>query len=93
MFCVYVCCPIKPEKKEAFREIAVRLMELTRQEEGCLSYEIGEAQGDCVAWVERWADDEALRLHKAAPYYDESEAAMEGFFSGPVQAWRVEPFA
>lgn len=92
MICVYVCCPIKPEKREEFKKIALKLMELTRREPGCLSYEIGEAGSECVAWVERWKDEESLALHKSYDYYNEAEAAMDGFFNGQVMAWKVEPF-
>ena len=93
MFCVFVAFKLKPGKLEAFRAIALDLMEQTRREAGCLSYEIGEARDGYIAWVERWASEEALAAHKATAHYVQGEEKMEGLFEGAPQVWRVEPFA
>lgn len=92
MFCLHVRCHIHPEKLAEFQKIALSLMEKTRSEPGCLSYEIGEEEPGVVAWIERWENEEALTFHKSAPYFLESEAAIDSFFTKPAEAYRLVPF-
>lgn len=92
MFCLHVRCYIRPEKLAEFQRIALTLMEKTRCEPGCLSYDIGEEEPGVIAWIERWENDEALAVHKSAPYFIESEEAIDGFFTKPAEVHRLVPF-
>lgn len=92
MICLYIECYIIPNKLEKFREIAIGLMEKTRREPGCQSYEIGQVGEETVAWMERWKNEEALADHEKESYYLEAEEAMKGFFTKPAQVRRLTPF-
>lgn len=92
MFCLHIRCHIRPEKIAEFRKISLLLMENTRMEPGCLSYDIGEEEPGVVAWIERWDTEEALEAHKTTRYYLDSEAAMNGFFLADADVQRLDPF-
>lgn len=66
----------KPDKVEELKRILVGLAAPTRQEAGCLSYEIFQNQVDpCdFTFVEEWASEAALDAHWAAPHVQDALA-------------------
>jgi quinol monooxygenase YgiN len=55
----------------AFQVELKKLLRATLEEEGCLSYEIYECNGEKGKYIviDQWESEEALTLHKASPHY------------------------
>ena len=59
----------RPDKVEAFKAVAFELVEGSRKEPGCVSYELLQNLSDPTdfTFVEQWADTAALDVHMTAP--------------------------
>ncbi len=62
---------VKPGKNQAFREAARELIELTRKEEGNLSYDLCDdvEHPNVLTFVERWQDREAIDRHMHSEHF------------------------
>lgn len=60
-----------PNTLEETKALLVSLIEPTRQENGCLSYELWQNQEDPTefSFVEEWADQAALEAHFQTPHF------------------------
>lgn len=60
-----------PEKLDEFKFYAAEMVHKTRQEPGCLSYELLEdAEDPChLTYLERWEDDSAVMRHNASEHF------------------------
>jgi quinol monooxygenase YgiN len=60
----------RPDTVDAVRKILVGMLEPTRQEDGCLVYELLQCQDDPTdfTFVEEWTDAAALERHAASPH-------------------------
>ena len=85
-----------PAGPEAVADIRAALQELvvaTRQEEGCLAYDLYEsaaAEGVFVT-VERWSDQAALDAHMQTPHIAAALAAAEGRLAGDIAIHPLTP--
>ena len=72
---------IDPAKREAAITAALEMMEVTRQEAGCISYtfsaDLSEPGGFRI--FEEWESPEALDEHFKTPHMARFQAAMGGF--------------
>jgi len=78
--------PAKPEAADAIRAALRTLAAATRDEDGCLGYDLyesGAAPGTFVT-VERWVDQAALDAHLQAPHVAAAFAAADGALAGEV---------
>jgi quinol monooxygenase YgiN len=92
---VVATIPGKPEAAEALGAALGRLATATREEEGCLAYDVyGSATvpGTFVT-VERWRDQAALDEHLQAPHVAEAFAAADGALVGEVAIHPLTPVA
>jgi quinol monooxygenase YgiN len=66
----------RPEKVDELKAILTGLVAPTRNEAGCLSYEIFQNRADpCdFTFVEEWASDAALDAHWKAPHVQDALA-------------------
>ena len=66
----------KPDQVDELKRILMGLVAPTRQEAGCLSYEIFQNRADpCdFTFVEEWASDAALDAHWKAPHVQDALA-------------------
>lgn len=83
---VVATIPARSEAVDAIRAALQDLAAATRQEDGCLAYDLYEsaaAPGTFVT-VERWADQSALDAHLASPHVAAAFAAAEGALAGDV---------
>ena len=66
----------KPDQVDELKRILMGLVVPTRQEAGCLSYEIFQNCADpCdFTFVEEWANDAALDAHWKAPHVQDALA-------------------
>ncbi len=62
---------VKPGKNQAFRETARELIELTRKEEGNLSYDLCDDvdHPNVLTFVERWRDQAAIDRHMNSSHF------------------------
>ena len=58
-------------KQEEFVRIAKKMVEETRKEEGCISYDLVKDETDDVAFcfIEKYKDEAALEAHRASAYF------------------------
>jgi quinol monooxygenase YgiN len=83
---VVATIPVKAEHVEAMREALTGLTEATRQEPGCVAYDLYEsaAAPGVFVTVERWTDQAALDAHMQSPHIAAAFAAADGALSGDV---------
>ncbi|MCY2994095.1 MAG: putative quinol monooxygenase [Planctomycetota bacterium] len=60
----------KPGQEAALQEVLVALVELTRQEPGCLCYNLHQSKSDPTEFMfyEQWASKEAIDAHGKTPH-------------------------
>lgn len=58
-------------KQEEFVRIAKKMVEETRKEEGCISYDLVKDETDDVVFcfIEKYKDEAALEAHRASAYF------------------------
>ncbi|WP_017715363.1 putative quinol monooxygenase [Kamptonema formosum] len=69
-----------PEKLEEVKAIVTGLVEPTRKEAGCISYEVLQNQNDATDFtvVEAWESRELLDAHLNSPHLQEAGAQLNG---------------
>ncbi len=85
--------PAKAGSEEGIRAALTTLAEATRQEEGCLSYDLYEsasAPGTFIT-LERWSDQGALEAHLTTPHVAAAFAAADGHLAGEVGVHPLTP--
>ena len=83
---VVATIPARPEAVDEVRSALLELVAATRQEPGCLSYELFEsaaAPGTFVT-LERWTGQDALDEHMRTPHIAAALAAAEGRLAGDI---------
>lgn len=90
---VVATIPAKPESVDHVRRMMQTLAAATRQEQGCIAYDVYEsaaAPGTFVT-VERWRGHPDLDEHLASPHIAEAFAAADGKLAGEVQIHPLVP--
>ncbi len=74
----------QPQHAEEVKSILLRLVEATRREAGCLSYELfcDSANPARMNTIEAWRDAAAFDTHMAAPHTTEALGALQGKLAG-----------
>ena len=73
-----------PGKVKVVREILGKLIEPTRKEAGCLTYELwqNKANETDFAFVEVWSSEAALDAHAASQHLEAVAAELQGLSRG-----------
>ena len=80
--------------ESAARQVIMSLLLQTRNEPGCLGYDLYQSERDLYrrndtrsyfVLQERWRDQEGLNAHLATPYFVDFMAAKEALFDGPLE--------
>lgn len=90
---VVATIPAKPEAADQVRAALQELVEATRAEDGCVSYDLfesGSTPGTFVT-VERWRDAESLEAHMTTPHVAAAFEAAAGALSGEVSVHPLTP--
>lgn len=68
---IYVVATVRAAKASAvpLRAVFDALVEATRQEEGCLSYELFDGENDSFLFYEHWASKAALDTHSRSEHF------------------------
>ena len=84
----------RPDTATALREALAALMEPTRAEPGCMTYDLYEAADGVIVLFEMWRTEAALTAHQAQPavrsLFDDQLSEllaeeMEAHFSRPLR--------
>lgn len=77
----------KDGSRDALREILAGMAAKSREESGCVGYELYESAATAGTFItiERWADDAALERHMISPNLKFAAAAMrQHLVTGPA---------
>ncbi len=69
-----------PDQVEAVKSVLIELIEPTRQEEGCIVYELLQNQQDPTdfTFVEEWASNTLLEAHLGSAHIAKAVSQLEG---------------
>ncbi|BAZ41507.1 antibiotic biosynthesis monooxygenase [Calothrix sp. NIES-4101] len=69
-----------PNKIEEFKALALNLVEATRQEAGCIKYELLQNQSDATdfTFVEAWESEAVWNLHLNTPHFLDAVSQLDG---------------
>jgi quinol monooxygenase YgiN len=83
----------RPETVDAVKAILVSMIAPTRQEPGCLIYELFQCETDPTdfTFVEEWTDAAALAAHAASPHIAGVQTALRALLAQEpsVRAYRL----
>jgi quinol monooxygenase YgiN len=71
------------DKVEEVKSILLGLIEPTRQENGCMVYELLQNQKDSTdfTFVEEWESQELLNRHLATPHLTQAASQLQGLIA------------
>ena len=75
----------KPDRIEETRAALEACIDPTREEEGCILYELMQNNADPTDFtcVEEWTSDAALDLHLQTPHLKELQSKADQLFAAP----------
>ncbi|MBD2480652.1 putative quinol monooxygenase [Planktothrix sp. FACHB-1365] len=81
-----------PDKIEALKAVLLALVEPTRQESGCLQYDLLQNQQDLTdfTFVEQWETLEHLQNHLASVHLQKALTQIEGLVASPPDIRRYD---
>jgi len=87
MLTVFAFAQARPGKEKALEEALLTLVAQTRQETGCISYDLHRHldQPGTFAFYENWVDKAALEQHRATPHVTAFRALAGELIDGPLQ--------
>lgn len=79
-----------PGKAAVVREILGKLIEPTRKEAGCVTYELWQNRSDDIdfTFVEVWDSEAALDAHAASQHLKDVAAELRGLITKPTDVRR-----
>ncbi|MGI9647533.1 MAG: putative quinol monooxygenase [Acidimicrobiia bacterium] len=83
----------RPEATAEFLEVMQVMVEETRQEAGCLRYDLFAAGGEGSGFhlFETYADSAALNVHRESDHYKEYRRRAPDLLSGPIGVIVLDP--
>jgi len=93
MFKLIVVIAVRSDKAAAFEEMVKPLVENSRKEKGCLSYDLlpDVLHQNCYLILETWESDKALETHKLTHHYLDFIESLNEYATKPPTMYRVEP--
>lgn len=90
MLAVVAQIKVKPGSESQFEELAKQLADASRQEEGCLEYDLWrvEETGQ-YAFLERYKDTAAVEAHRKSDHFRQIGRAMGAFMDGAPTVTRL----
>jgi quinol monooxygenase YgiN len=79
---------VRDEQKDIFLQKVEELVTLTNKEEGCIAYDLYEADDETGVWamLEIWASQEALDKHLKSEHFLRIVPALDEYQTAPVKA-------
>lgn len=77
----------KPECVEIFKQLAHEMIVKTRQEPGCVSYQLCQDLSDSntFAFVETWQDQAAIDSHNQTPHFTSIVPQFADLLAAPME--------
>ncbi|TQR34693.1 antibiotic biosynthesis monooxygenase [Campylobacter sp. MIT 99-7217] len=72
---------LKPSKFQDFVAVAKELVEKSRQEQGCIAYDLVKKDESMLCFIEAWQDQKALTLHTQTKHYIKAKQAFSSLVS------------
>lgn len=71
---------VKTGRAEDYKQLAAKLIEETRKEKGCISYDLCEDTDNpnTLTFIEKWEDRESLEAHFNTPHFKEIVPMLRG---------------
>jgi len=93
MFKLVVIIRVKADKAAEFEEMVKPLIENSRKEKGCISYDLlpDVLHHNCYLVLETWESDKALESHKLTRHYLDFAESLNEYTGEPPTLHRVEP--
>ncbi len=87
MIALVAIAKAKPGKEKALEETLLALVPQTRQEAGCVSYDLHRSLSKPGVFIfyENWADRDALGKHSKMPYMLDLRAKAVDLLAEPIQ--------
>ncbi|MDM9381455.1 putative quinol monooxygenase [Chlorogloeopsis sp. ULAP01] len=84
-----------PDQVEALKAVLLELIEPTRQEKGCIKYELLQNQSTPTdfTFVEEWASNDALDAHLASAHISKAVAQLDGLVAAEPDIRRYQLLA
>jgi len=81
-----------PEKVEELKSLLLSIIEPTRQESGCIKYELLQNNNDPTdfTFVEEWESNDLLDAHLASAHIQEGLRKLEGIAAAPPDIRRYQ---
>jgi len=81
-----------PEKVEELKSLLLSIIEPTRQESGCIKYELLQNNNDPTdfTFVEEWESNDLLDAHLASTHIQEGLRKLEGIAAAPPDIRRYQ---
>ena len=78
---------IKEGSKEYFKKNAKELINESRKEEGCISYNLYEdlKNKEIMVFLEEWKDEKSIEMHKNSEHYKRIIPILNKFRKGPSE--------
>ncbi|MGI0495172.1 putative quinol monooxygenase [Alkalinema pantanalense CENA528] len=70
----------KPDQIDALKSLTLSILEPTRQEAGCIQYEVHQNLQDPtdLTFIEEWQSEAALEAHLQTPHLQAAMAQLDG---------------
>lgn len=81
----------KPEGRDEVVRILDRMVEPTRQEAGCRTYDLFEGEGGAMHLLECYDDQTALEHHRRTEHYLAYRAAITDHLTSPIAVTVMSP--
>src|SRR5437588_5002071 len=93
MIYVIATASVKQEKREDFKQGATACIAATRNEEGCLLYDLHESITDPTrfVFVEQWTTREALGAHARSAHLKEWRKIVKECTAAPTRIEIIDP--
>ena len=94
MIAVYAVAVVKPEQLDTFKTLVNSLIATSRQDQGCVSYQLGAVAGkeNTFAFVEQWQSMADLEAHTQQPHFTQAVEKFADLLSPPLEINVVELF-
>lgn len=86
---VFAHVKTKPGRENEFRAEALKVVDITRKEQGCLQYDLHVNLSDPTrfAWYETWASEEDLARHAESAHMNAFREFRKDMVDGTVSVW------
>lgn len=84
-----------PDKVDEVKSVLTNLISPTRQEKGCIKYELLQNQADATdfTFVEEWESETLLDLHLASTHIQTASSQLNGLIAAPPDIRRYHLLA